>query len=107
MQGNRPVGRPDGQFMTSAREMNQIINETGGDSARLGELLGVDGWAGHELIRMDVEFPNKLNVRLPDSNISGANDNFIPGGKTSGGVSEVVTDPIPANEVWPTRVEPK
>jgi hypothetical protein len=51
----RPIGRPDGQFISSSKEMNQIINETGGNSSQLGERLGVNDWGGETLIRMDVE----------------------------------------------------
>ena len=106
MNDGRPVGRPDGQFQTSAKEMNQVIAETAGDSAKLGEKFGVDGWDGKTLIRMDVETPNDLNPRLPSKSDSGSNDHFISGGKTKGGVSEVVTDPRPSNKVWPTEVIP-
>ncbi|MDX3775573.1 hypothetical protein QE250_15755 [Chromatiaceae bacterium AAb-1] len=105
LNNNYPLGRPDGQFMTTSKEMNQAILDTGGDSKRLGELFGVDTWNGQNLIRIDVDNPTSLNPRLPSKNNSGANDNFIPGGKTSGGVSEIITDVIPPEKVWTTPVK--
>ena len=87
--------------------MNQAIFLTGGDSAKLGNLFGVDTWSGQNLIRIDVDNPTNLNLRQPPKNNSGANNNFVPGGKTSGGISEIVTDLIPPEKVWVTPLKPK
>jgi hypothetical protein len=106
-EGRPMIGRPDGQFMTSAKQMNQLIYDTNGDPVTLGQKLGVDSWAADtKLIRMDVADPMSFNPRMPDATMSGANSRFVPGGATSGGVSEVVTDPIPASQVWTTPVVP-
>ncbi|SEI04905.1 hypothetical protein SAMN05660691_03101 [Rheinheimera pacifica] len=72
----------------------------------LGKLFGVDTWNGQNLIRIDIDNPTSLNPRLPTHNNSGANANFVPGGKTSGGISEVVVDVIPPEKVWVTPVKP-
>ena len=53
---------------------------------------------------MDVELPLWYNARTPNSLTGGANQSFIEGGKTSGGIHEIVTDPMPAYEVWDTPV---
>jgi RHS repeat-associated protein len=97
------IGRADGQFMTSSRQLNQIIYDVGTDPVALGQKLNVEGWtANTRLIRMDVSDPLLFNARLPNASMSGANPMFISGGKTIGGVSEIVTDPLPASQVWAT-----
>ena len=97
------IGRTDGQFMTSARQMSQVIYDVGTDPVALGERLGVSGWtANTRLIRMDVADPLSFNPRLPNGSMSGANTLFRPGGATVGGLSEIATDPLPASQVWAT-----
>src|SRR5690554_5272566 len=102
--GQRMVGRSDGQFMSPSKDMNAIINETGGDTYKLSQRLETDWAPDEKLIRVDVESPTDFNSRLPDESMSGANDKFVPGGQTGGGVREFVTDPIPSERVWATPV---
>jgi RHS repeat-associated protein len=103
--GAQTIGRADGQFMTSATRMNQLIQETGGNPALLGQRLGVSSWGpGTNLLRMDVTNPMLFNPRMPTGSMSGANPLFRPGGFTSGGVPEIVTDPLPWQQVWSTPV---
>ena len=102
------VGRQDGQFLTSATRMNDLIASTGGDSALLGEKLGVPTWSSDtSLVRIDVPDPLSYAPRLPDSALSGANPLFKSGGLTSGGVPEVVIDPVPGSEIWVTPLRLK
>jgi len=62
VKGKPTVGRPDGQFVTSARQMNRVMSESGGDSQKLGELLGVPEWTTNtELVRVDVVNPTRYN----------------------------------------------
>ncbi|NQZ60000.1 MAG: hypothetical protein HRT88_21310, partial [Lentisphaeraceae bacterium] len=105
IKGKDMIGRSDGQYMTSSKQMNELISRTNGDTAALAEALGTDWQAGQKLIRVDVNNPKDFNVRLPDADSSGANSKFKSGGKTSGGTSEVVTDQIPADQVWTTEVK--
>lgn len=103
VKGRPMVGRADGQFMTSSRELNDLLLDVGDDPIALGKRLGVEGWTENtKLIRIDVLDPLRFNPRLPDQSMTGANSLFLPGGKTIGGVSEIVTDPIPAASVWAT-----
>ncbi|MFN3522600.1 MAG: hypothetical protein ACK4YQ_10145 [Phenylobacterium sp.] len=98
------VGRADGQFMTSRAEMDRLLDEVGPNPAALGEKLGIDSWSGDtRLMRVDVADPLEHNVRLPTAEMSGSNANYRPGGVTSGGVPEVVTDPVPQSQI---RVRP-
>ncbi|MCL4207914.1 MAG: hypothetical protein KJ000_35965 [Pirellulaceae bacterium] len=106
--GKLKLGRSDGQFMTSASEMNRVIHETGGDPVQIAQRLGLQNITPDTaLIRMDVTDPLKFNPRMPSASMSGANPLFRPGGKTIGGVPEVVTDPLPAQQVWATPIIPK
>ena len=52
-------------------------------------------WAGRKLVRIDIPEPKSLNVRMPRGNELGANNKWIPGGKTSGGRPEAIIDNIP------------
>ena len=104
--GRNIVGRADGQFMISSKAANQIIHKAGGSTSKIAKSLGTEWTSGQKLMRVDVTNPLKYNVRLPKSGMSGANTKFIPGGKTSGKIPEVVTDPLPITEIWITPVKP-
>ena len=104
--GEALTGRADGQFMTSATRMNQLMEETAGDPVLLGQALGRQWAPGTQLIRMDVSDPLAFNPRIPNASMSGAGPLFRPGGLTSGGVPEVVTDQLPWFQVWATPVIP-
>ena len=105
--GAEMIGRTDGQFMTSARQMNSLIHEVRGNPVLLGERMSVSTWGQDtQLIRMDIIDPLKFNPRMPTSTMSGANSKFRPGGITSGGVPEIATDQLPWNQVWATPVRP-
>lgn len=106
--GKQILGRSDGQFMTSASEMNRIIAETGGDPVKMAQRLGLQNISAETvLIRMDVTDPLKFNPRMPSASMSGANKLFRPGGKTIGGIPEIVTDPLPCDQVWATQITPR
>ena len=46
-----------------------------------------------------------LNIRVPSGNEATANDLWIPGGYTSGGVPEAITDTIPLDRTHVTRID--
>ena len=59
---------------------------------------------GHEMARgsrcaWTFSNPLRYNPRLPTASTAGANDLFVPGGKTIGGMPEIATDLLPASEV--------
>ena len=59
---------------------------------------------GGGLVRIDIEDTIGLDVRIPSGNETGANDLWIPGGYTSGGVPEAVTNTIPLNNTQITKL---
>lgn len=85
------------QFMISTPEMNRLIAETGGDVTALAKRLGQEkSWGpGTKLVRVNVTDVYRFNPRFPTSSTPGANIQFKPGGLTSGGAHEIVTDAIP------------
>ena len=94
------IGYPDGtQFVTPKSIMDDIAVQANGDVHVFEEKLGFK--TGHfekggGLVRIDVKInPDKLNLRIPSGNEGGANELWIPGGHTSGGIPEAVSDKIP------------
>jgi hypothetical protein len=94
IRGAQSVGRADGQFITTKAHMDRMLAETRGDPQAIGQRLGTD-WST-PLYRVDVHNPLLHNARLPSGFEAGANPSkFRWGGYTTGGMPEVVTDPIP------------
>jgi hypothetical protein len=52
------------------------------------------------LVRIDVAIPTNFELRLPTQ----GNANFIPGGQTSGGITEGMVNPIPKGTPGVTEV---
>lgn len=49
----------------------------------------------HGLVRLDITDLRDLNLRMPSGNELGANEYWIPGGYTIGGIPEAITNLIP------------
>ncbi len=100
VKGNTNIGIPsDGtQFVMPKNYCDEIALEANGDISFYEEALGFN--PGHfddggGLVRIDIDNIEGLNLRMPSGNEAGANNHWIPGGKTDGGVSEAITDLIP------------
>ncbi len=93
------VGPPTGgTFVLPKSQADNLIAQAAGNPRKLEELLGLDsGILGNSPVRLDINNPTGL--RMPDGNEFGANTNWIPGGKTSGGILEATVDQIPLNEI--------
>ena len=98
------IGRSDGQFMISRSAMDRALLETGGDAAKLEELLGLSNLQGKKLYRIDAKNPLDYNPRLPHKGLSGANEHFVQGGLTKGGIPEIVTDPFPKSQATAIKI---
>ena len=85
---------PDGGFVMSKLELDDLLDEAKGDLRIIESRLGLDqGYLdGDDVMVILIEDPKPFNLRMPDGNEGGANEYWIPGGKTSGGVSEAVMD---------------
>ncbi len=68
----------------------------------IGSTLGIDdpNFFKGELMRVDIpaDFAKELKLRKATSSSIGANDKFIDGGKTIGGVSEGTVNGIPVSD---------
>ena len=87
------LGPLSGTFVMPKTLADDLIVQSGGDVRKLEKLLGLDdGYLGTTPYRIDVESPSGL--RMSDGNELGANEYWIPRGKTSGGVTEATVDQI-------------
>ncbi|USQ93967.1 RHS repeat-associated core domain-containing protein [Caulobacter sp. RL271] len=94
----RPVGPPQGHYVMSRSDADAVIKRTGGDPRKLEQELGLDnGYLGDkpQLIAID----NPQGLRMPTGNEPGANEHWIPGGVTSGGVREAVINQTPLSDI--------
>lgn len=83
------VGKPDEgmtEFVFPKSEMDEILSLPNAEKAKK---LGIpESQLDGELVRIDFKSTDKID--MPSGNEFGANDQWIPGGKTNGGVSEAV-----------------
>ncbi len=93
------IGPPGGTFVIPKSLADNLINQSGGNVSILEDLLGLNsGTLGASPFRIDIS--NPIGTRMPNGNELGANSNWIPGGKTSGGILEATVDPIqPGNYI--------
>ncbi|HVU55806.1 MAG TPA: hypothetical protein VHD83_12170 [Puia sp.] len=84
-------GNPAETFIAPTEEIKKMLSE-GLDRKEIATRLGITdpNFLKGDLIRVDVSSDalNELNLRSPTGNEVGANSAFVPGGKTSGGVTE-------------------
>lgn len=95
---------PDGGFVMPASEFQALMADTGGDLAAVEKRLGLD--AGYlsdsDTLVAYIERSDINGLRVPSGKEGGANDHWIPGGYTSGGVPEGVMDfgaDVPYSEI--------
>jgi hypothetical protein len=87
------VGPPGGTFVLPKAKADALIQQSGRDINKLEDLLGLNrGDLGTLPYRIDVNSPSGL--RMPSGNELGANELWIPGGQTSGGILEATVDQI-------------
>ncbi len=87
------IGPPSGTFVIPKTQADDLIKQAGGDVYKLEDLLGLDrGMLGSKPMRIDVDVPSGL--RMSHGNEVGANNKWIPGGRTSKGILEATVDQI-------------
>jgi hypothetical protein len=83
--------------------MDRLLEETGGNLTKINAKLGTR-WK-EPLVRVDVHNPLLHNARLPSGLEGGADPRlFRWGGQTSGGLPEIVIDPLSARDFTANRV---
>ncbi|WP_442955492.1 hemagglutinin repeat-containing protein, partial [Pectobacterium sp. 1950-15] len=85
---------PDNGFVMPKSEFDKLIKESSGNLRIVEKKLGLEsGYLGNSntgvfyIKKQDIK-----NLKIPSGNELGANKFWLPGGKTSGGISEAVMD---------------
>jgi hypothetical protein len=87
------IGRADGIYITTFEAMDALLTETHGSLNTINARLAAK-W-NEPLIRIDIPNPLLFNIRMPSGLEEGANEYYIPGGYTRGGMIEAVIDQVP------------
>ncbi|OAB78723.1 hypothetical protein ULVI_09075 [Cochleicola gelatinilyticus] len=98
----KKIGRPDGQFVAPSNHIDNLLTDSAGDISKIEKALGIPngGWQNKGGVhRIDIPNPQKYNLRAPNSDMSGANELFVPRGVTSGGIPEAVINQVPIDQV--------
>jgi filamentous hemagglutinin len=99
----RDLGPPGGTFVMPNNVANDIINQTGGNPFLLEQRLGLNpGDLGRSPVRIDITSP--IGLRMPSGNEMGANNMWLPGGLSSGGVPEATINPVKAGSYIVTPI---
>jgi hypothetical protein len=91
------IGHRDGTtFVFPTRELDTLMQSTGGDRRALEEALGLpEGFFDTEgLVRVDIPDPGEYALRVPSGNEAGASDQWLPGGFLPTGTSEAIIDGV-------------
>lgn len=105
----KSIGREDNSCFVMPKSVCDEIAKAGkGKISVYEEALGFEPgyFQGHGgLVRIDVIDVADLHIRIPSGNEAGANSWWVPGGYTSGGVPEAVSDLIPKSRIIVTRLQ--
>lgn len=105
--GKATVGRPDGLFISTVDDIDAVIAKANGNISIIEEELGIPAgsWQGKGgIVRIDLNNLENFNLRIPDGSEAGANPLWEPGGLTSGGKLEAVTNPIPTANINANKI---
>ena len=105
----KAIGREDGTcFVMPKSVCDDIAKAAKGNLAVYEQALGFEPgyFQGHGgLVRIDVIEVSDLHIRIPSGNEAGVNAYWLPGGYTSGGVPEAVSDLVPKSRILVTRLQ--
>lgn len=101
------IGRDDGLFILTKSEMDDLLQRTEGNISLIEKELGITTgtWSNRindplnpdKLVRININNSKNHNLRMATGNEDGANNLWLPGGKTSENLLEAVIDPIPVS----------
>ncbi|SLM63231.1 VENN motif pre-toxin domain-containing protein [Dickeya aquatica] len=85
---------PDSGFVMPKSEFDKLIKESSGNLRVVEQKLGLEsGYLGNSNTGIFyIQKQDLKNLKIPSGNEPGANQFWLPGGKTSGGISEAVMD---------------
>jgi hypothetical protein len=91
------IGPPSGTFVLPKKQADILLQQSGGNIQKLEDLLGLErGTLGNNPVRVDIG--NPIGLRMSDGNELGANNLWIPGGRTSGGLLEATINQVQPSE---------
>ena len=84
------IGPPNGTYAISMQEFESIMERTEGDLTKVEKILGLNpgDLSGGDTMVVHIAPGDLDGLRVPDGNEPGANEHWLPGGVTSGGVPE-------------------
>ncbi|MEM1278138.1 MAG: hypothetical protein AAGH74_16580 [Pseudomonadota bacterium] len=85
---------PPGGFVMPKSEFDAMVKEAGGDLIHIETRLGLDpgSLSNGEMVAVRIDPEDFSGLRVPSGNELGANNQWLPGGYTSGGAVEAVMD---------------
>ncbi len=94
------IGNPKGTFVAPTPEIDDLLSK-GLSRVEIAKALGIDDplFLEGDLIKVDIIPERFNNLRPPTGKEIGANNQFIPGGKTVGGVSEGILDNVEKSSI--------
>uniref|UniRef100_A0A915DSY3 ShKT domain-containing protein n=1 Tax=Ditylenchus dipsaci TaxID=166011 RepID=A0A915DSY3_9BILA len=106
--GREMLGKPDNnRFVIPRAYMDLVLLTANGNISVIESELGIPAghWRGHQMVRIDVPEPQKLNLRMATGNENGANQLWIPGGLLPNGIPEAIIDNVPEGMYTETRLQ--
>ncbi len=105
--GREKLGRADGQFVMSKKEMDKLLKKAKGNVVYVETELGIpEGmWKNKTIVRIDIPAPQLLHLRIPDGNEAGANELWLPGGRLPKGYRECVVNQISQGQYTETSID--
>ncbi|MGC7940572.1 LysM peptidoglycan-binding domain-containing protein [Pandoraea pneumonica] len=81
-------------FVMTKQQTDSLLKSAGGDPRSIEAALGLPRGLldSDQLVRIDIQKPRELGLRIPNGNEAGANRYWIPGGKLPSGNLEAVID---------------
>ena len=94
-----PIGREDGLFITTREAMDKLFQKTNGQMDLIKKGLGIPPTSWNEpVLRIDVFNPLLHDAHMASGFERGANELFIWGGYTKGGMPEIAINSVAAGE---------
>jgi hypothetical protein len=100
IKNSQKIGYPDGQFISTRKSIDEILEKAKGDISIIEDELGITPGAwqgqGNKIYRIDLnKIDDNLDLRIPKGSENGAGDKWIPGGYTPQKNPEAVVNQIP------------
>ena len=95
------LGRADGYYVLTRAAADKLVAEGGQSAAYFEKKLSLPSGSllRERLVRVDTDFALDLNPRVPSGLETAANEFFLYGGTSRGGIPEIVVDSMPKSRI--------